>query len=117
MDFVWYFSEVVLSAGFALARTLPTTPPPTRGVNVHDNTVTLRAAEAGVGAVASEDLVGLFGPEANNRGQLLPGDRPGAAYSSWNGEMLTWNQWHTLGHDVNGTVESIARASIGGATA
>ena len=26
MDFVWYFSDVVLSAGFAYARTLPTRP-------------------------------------------------------------------------------------------
>jgi hypothetical protein len=73
--------------------------PLTRGVYVHDNSVTLRAAEAGVGAVAFDGLVGLFRPEANNRfhDNSYRVIDPGAAYWSWNGEIITWNQWHALG--------------------
>lgn len=70
----------------------------------------LRAAEAGVGAVAFDGLVGSFSPEANNRFEdnSYRVIDPGAAYWSWNGEILTWNQWHALGRDVNGTFELIA---------
>jgi hypothetical protein len=39
----------------------------TRGIYVHDDSVTLRAAVAGVSGVAFDGLVGLSSPEANNR--------------------------------------------------
>ena len=72
--------------------------------------MTLRSPDARVGAVAFDGLVELFSDAANNRFEentyrvLDPND----AYWTWNGQALTWDQWRSFGHDLNGKIEAVA---------
>jgi parallel beta-helix repeat protein len=104
------YGNSIDGTAYAVGLIVNGTRPRTRAVYVHDNIVTLRAPEARVGAVAFDGLDDLFQPAADNRFEdnSYRVIDPGAAYWFWNGEILTWSQWRSLGHDVSGTVEPIA---------
>jgi hypothetical protein len=80
--------------------------PLTSHVYVHDNDMTLRAPTTRVGAAAFDGLTELFSAEADNRfdrNTYRVLDLNGA-YWEWDGTTLTWEQWQSLGHDLNGTL-------------
>ncbi len=80
--------------------------PLTSHVYVHHNDMTMRAPTTRVGAAAFDGLTELFSAEANNRFdhntyRVLD---PGGAYWEWDGQILTWEQWQSSGHDMNGSL-------------
>ena len=81
----------------------------TAGAYIHHNRLTLRSSEGEMGAVAFDGLTELFSQEANNSfdSNIYRVPDPRGAYWAWNGQMLTWRQWQSVGKDANGAVQAI----------
>lgn len=99
------YENTIDGAAYALGLINHSTHPTrTRNVHVHDNLMVLRASTTRIGGVAFDGLTELFSPTANNRFEhnTYRVVDPDATYWVWNGQTLTWRQWQSLGHDVNG---------------